>query len=136
MLNSVELIGRVGNVNFSYLSDRTPVANYSVATNNTYKKNGETVTETEWHNCVAWGKTAEIINQYVKKGQLVRVEGSLKKTKPYQNKDGIMCQSYQITTSNILMLSYAKTDDEYEQPKTQRHPTSQPQALNDDDIPF
>ena len=69
--NKVQLIGNLGNdPEILNLETGSKLAKFSIATNESYKnKNGERVTDTQWHNVVAWGKTAEIIENYVTKGK-------------------------------------------------------------------
>jgi len=68
--NKVQLMGHLGaDVELKTLDNGNSVARLSVATNEYYKnKAGEKVTDTTWHNVVAWGKTAELVNQLLKKG--------------------------------------------------------------------
>ncbi len=78
--NKVQLIGHVGDdVNVITTKDNKKVANFSLATNENYTtKNGEKKETTQWHNIVAWGKTAEIIQQLeIKKGSKIAVSGKL-----------------------------------------------------------
>lgn len=84
----VILLARVGkDPDVRRLDNGGVVANFSAATNEKFKnKAGETVENTEWHNLVAWGKLAEIIEKYLKKGDLAYFEGKLQ-TRSY-DKDG------------------------------------------------
>jgi single-strand DNA-binding protein len=79
-VNKVILIGNVGkDPEVKYTPSGTPVAKFSLATNERYKdKNGQRQDRTEWHNLVAWQRTAEIVGEYVKKGSKVYIEGSLR----------------------------------------------------------
>lgn len=72
--NKVQLIGNVGNEpEITNLESGKKVAKFSIATNESYKDSkGEKVTNTQWHNIVAWGKIAEIVEKYVGKGKVVR----------------------------------------------------------------
>lgn len=88
-LNQVTLIGRLTrDPEQKALPNGTAVANFSVATSRTWKdaKTNEKKEETEFHNCVAFGRTAEVIGQYLKKGQLVNVVGRLQ-TRSWEDKD-------------------------------------------------
>ena len=75
MVNKVILIGNVGaDPDVKYLEGGVAVARFSLATSEVYNnKNGERVTQTEWHNIVAWRSTAEYIEKNVKKGDLVYI---------------------------------------------------------------
>ena len=77
--NKVQLIGNLGNdPEIINLESGKTLAKFSVATNESYKNaSGEKVTDTQWHNVVAWGKTAQIIEKYVTKGKEVAIEGKL-----------------------------------------------------------
>lgn len=77
--NSVQLIGNLGqDPEIKNLSNGTLLAKLNIATNDSYKNaKGEKVTATEWHNCIAWGKTAELIQKMLKKGNQVIVRGKL-----------------------------------------------------------
>ncbi len=87
--NSVQLIGHLGHdPEFKKVSGDRSIAKFSLATNERYKnREGETVTETQWHNCVAWGKTADLVQQLCKKGQEMVVRGKLVH-RNYDDKDG------------------------------------------------
>ena len=78
MLSKTILIGNVGKDPEIKVLNSTTLAKLSIATSEKYKdKQGATVNKTEWHNITAWGKLAEIIEKYVKKGALLYVEGVL-----------------------------------------------------------
>ena len=87
--NQVQLIGNLGkDPEVKELNSGKKVANFSLATNESYRtKDGEKKEETEWHNIVAWDKTADIIEKYVTKGREVIVKGKLT-TENYETKDG------------------------------------------------
>lgn len=75
MRNKVTLIGNIGqNPEVKELNGGNKLAKFSLATNETYRnKAGEKVTDTQWHNLTAWGKTAEIVEKYVKKGSEIAI---------------------------------------------------------------
>ena len=103
-LNKVMVIGRLGkDPEMRYIPNGTAVTSFSVAADRTYTSNGEKKTETEWFNCTAWAKLAEITNQYCKKGQLVYVEGRLK-TEKYE-KDGQTHYSVKVVADQVNMLT-------------------------------
>lgn len=99
-VNKVILVGNVGkDPETRYLSSGDSVARFSLAT--TYKsKDGDV---TEWHNCTAFGKTAEVIGKYVKRGTALYVEGRLQ-TRKYQAKDGSDRYATEIIVSQMQML--------------------------------
>ena len=76
----------------------------SIATNETYKNaKGEKVTETQWHNLIAWGKTAGIIEKYLTKGSEVAVEGKLI-NRNYVDKEGVKRYVTEIQVNELLMI--------------------------------
>ena len=86
-VNKVILLGRVGKEPEIRQVGDNKVANFSIATSEKFKdKAGNKVENTEWHNVVFWGKQAELIEQYVHKGDELYIEGSIK-TETYE-KDG------------------------------------------------
>ena len=107
--NKVQLIGNVGNEpEITNLDSGKKVAKLSMATNTFYKNsNGEKQTETNWHNIVAWGKTAEIIEKYVTKGKEVAVEGKLT-SRSYDDKDNVKRYITEVVVSEILLLGKAE----------------------------
>lgn len=101
-VNKAILIGNVGkDVEVKHLENNT-VANFSLATNETYTKNGEKVTNTEWHNITLWGRLAEIAEKWIKKGDSLYIEGKIK-TDSYE-KDGEKRFSTKIVGLNMQML--------------------------------
>ena len=104
--NKVQLIGNLGNdPEVINLEGGSKLAKFSMATNESYKNaKGEKVTDTQWHNIVAWGKTAEIVENYLKKGNEVAVEGKLI-NRSYETKDGDKRYITEIKCSELLMLS-------------------------------
>ena len=103
--NKVQLIGNVGNApEIKNLESGKKVASFSIATNEFYKNsNGEKVQNTQWHNIVAWGKTAEIIEKYVGKGKEIAIEGKLT-SRSYETKEGENRYVTEILASEILLL--------------------------------
>lgn len=82
---------------------------FRMATTETYRNTkGERITETQWHNLVAWGKLAEIVEKYVEKGKEVAIEGKLV-NRSYNDKDGNKKYITEIQVNELLMLG-AKSD--------------------------
>jgi single-strand DNA-binding protein len=104
-VNKVILVGRLGrDPETRYTGGGQAVANFSVATDETYKdRNGEKQKRTEWHKIVVWGKQAEIAQQYLKKGSLLFVEGRIQ-SREWQDKEGQKRTSFEIVASNFRML--------------------------------
>lgn len=111
MINKVILVGRVGkDPEVRHLDNNMVVARLTLATNETYKnKNGEKVTNTEWHNIVIWRTLAEIAGRYVKKGTMLYVEGKIR-TRSWDDKDGNKRYTTEIEADNFQMLS-SKSED-------------------------
>ena len=107
--NKVQLIGNLGmNPEIKNLDSGKKLAKFSIATNESYKNaQGEKVEDTQWHNLVAWGKTAEIIEKYLKKGNEVAIEGKLV-NRNYDDKDGNKRYVTEIVINEILMLGSKK----------------------------
>ena len=125
MLNEVQLIGRVGkDPEARSLPDGTAVVTLSIATSEKWKdKQGEVKESTEWHNVVAYGKLAEIMQAYLKKGSLVFVRGSLR-TRSYE-KDGVKKYSTEIKAVTMKMLGGNPAQK-----------TESAIPINGDDLPF
>jgi single-strand DNA-binding protein len=103
-LNQVTLIGSVGkDAETKFIGEGSQKATFSLATNRTYKKNGEKVTETEWHNVEVWAETAKFAGQYVKKGQLALILGRIKYEK-WDDKEGNKHQKTVIIADRIQLL--------------------------------
>lgn len=105
-VNKVILIGRLGaDPELRYTADGTPVATLRLATTETRKnKDGTRVDRTEWHRIVAWRKLAEISGEYLKKGRLVYIEGSIQ-SREYEGRDGVKRRTYEIVATAMKMLS-------------------------------
>ena len=103
--NKVQLIGNLGNnPEIITLESGKKVAKFSIATNENYKNaQGEKVTDTQWHNIVAWNKTADIIEKYLEKGNEVALEGKLT-SRTYETKEGEKRYITEIVCNEILML--------------------------------
>jgi len=103
--NSVHLIGHIGNTpEINTLENGNKVANLSLATNDTYKnKEGEKITQTEWHTLVAWNGVAEIIEKFAPKGKEIAIEGKLT-TRSWDDKEGNKRYTTEIVVNEIMLL--------------------------------
>jgi single-strand DNA-binding protein len=103
--NKVQLIGNVGNEpEITNLESGKKVAKFSMATNEFYKNSeGEKQQDTQWHNIVAWGKIAEIVEKYVGKGKEVALEGKLT-SRSYETKEGEKRYVTEVVVDEILLL--------------------------------
>ena len=104
-VNKVILLGNVGkDPEVRYLENGTAVANFSLATTENFKnKNGERVSNTEWHNIVAWRGLAEIAEKYVKKGSQLFIEGKIT-SRSWDDKEGNKRYTTEVVASNFQML--------------------------------
>ena len=103
--NRVQLIGNLGNApEVKTLESGKKMARFSVATNEIYRNNkGEKVIETQWHNLIAWGKVAEIVEKYLDKGKEVAIEGKLI-NRSYDDKQGNKKYVTEIQVNELLLL--------------------------------
>ena len=111
-VNTVFLIGNVGaDPEFKYLDAGTAVANFGLATSEKWKdKSGELQERTEWHRVSVFGKNAENVNQYVKKGAKVCVEGALR-YRSVDNEDGTKRYYTDIIARNVTFLDSSNGGD-------------------------
>jgi single-strand DNA-binding protein len=141
-VNKAILVGFVGaDPEVRYLDSGTPVCNFRLATSEVYKnKNGERVTNTEWHNIVLWRGLAELAEKYVKKGTQLYVEGRIK-TRSWDDKEGNKRYTTEIIADNMQMLG-KRTDEPPESLKQEKTSSLEdkedngPETEESDDLPF
>lgn len=106
--NKVQLIGNLGNApEVRNTETGKKLVRFSVATNEQYKNaKGERVTETQWHNLIAWGKVADIAEKFLLKGTEVAIEGKLV-NRNYMDKEGNKKYITEIQVTELLMLGKA-----------------------------
>jgi single-strand DNA-binding protein len=111
-LNKVMVIGFLGrDPEMRFTPSGKSVANFSIASSRSWKTtDGETHTETEWFNVVAWERLAEISKEYLSKGSRVYVEGRLQ-SRNWQDSEGNQHKSLEIVAKDILLLSDNKFDE-------------------------
>jgi single-strand DNA-binding protein len=134
-VNKVILIGNVGqDPEVKYIKEDLPVAKFSIATSESYTKDGEKVENTEWHNIVIWRNLAKVVEKYVKKGSKLYLEGKI--TNRQYEKDGetkyfteIVCHNMQMLDSKGQATSAAATDNKKPEPIP-------PVDDGSDDLPF
>ena len=103
-INKVILVGNLGNKpELRHTQSGNAVCNFSLATTENYKKDGERQQKTEWHNIVVWGKVGENVAQYLDKGRSVYLEGKLQ-TRSYDDKDGNKKYTTEINASKVVFL--------------------------------
>ncbi len=124
MINSVHLIGRTGKDPEIRTTQNSKVATFSLATTEKYNDKEEI----QWHNIVIWGKLADVVEKYVKKGMLLYVEGKLK-YRTYDDKDGNKKYITEIVCHSMTMLSG-------KEPIQQKQPENREDILNHPDEPI
>ena len=103
--NKVTLIGHTGKeVEIFNIENGSRKASVTLATNDYYTNaNGEKVEETQWHNLVAYGKTAEVMEKYMPKGKEIAIEGKLT-YRSYDDKDGVKRMITEIRVEELVLL--------------------------------
>ncbi|MBG42793.1 MAG: single-stranded DNA-binding protein [Aequorivita sp.] len=145
-LNKVMLIGHTGDdVKMHYFEGGNSLGRFPLATNETYtnKTTNERVTNTEWHNIVVRNKAAEICEKYLKKGDMVYIEGRLK-TRKWQDDKGMDRYSTEIHCSDFTFLTpkgESNGGSNAGQSSQHSQSSSTPQSNNsvseeEDDLPF
>lgn len=149
-INKVILIGHLGaDPEVRYTQSGTAVANLRVATSERWKdrQSGEMQERTEWHRVVLFGKLGEIAEQYLRKGSQVYLEGRIQ-TRKWQGQDGQDRYTTEVVAADMQMLGgrgegggggsapLSGTDEARSEPPVSGAPTSAPEEMEDDDIPF
>lgn len=145
-VNKVILVGNLGtDPEVRTLSSGTKVARLRIATSESYtNREGERITNTEWHNVNLWRGLAEVAEKYLKTGNTVYVEGKLR-TRSYDDKDGITRYVTEIEGDNMTMLggrsdggnsSSQPPAQPAAAPKASSSPEGDPPSPDDDDLPF
>ena len=136
-LNKVILIGNLGqDTEARFTPQGTAVTNLSIATNESWKdQSGEMQDRTEWHSVVMYGRMAETATEYMKKGQMVYVEGRLH-TREWEDQNQIKRKTTEIRCDNFTMLG-RRSDAPTGQSQGAMSPSpSAPDSEADDDLPF
>lgn len=132
-VNKVILLGNLGrDPELKYTPSGSAVANFTIATNETWKdKEGQKQEHTEWHRVVVWGKLAEICGEYLHKGRQVYIEGSIR-TRTYKDREGTEKSVTEIKADNMVMIG--KGDGT---PRADRGQAAEKEPeYSDEDIPF
>lgn len=143
-VNKVILIGRLGkDPELRSTPSGTSVAKFTIATDERFTdRNGERQERTEWHNIVAWGKLAEICGQYLRKGRLVYIDGSIRTDSWDDKETGQKRYRTEIIAANMQMLekredggggggSYGSS-----RPSAGRQDNAPDTIADDDEVPF
>jgi len=141
-INKVILVGRLGrDPEMKYTASGTPFCRFSIATDDNWtdKGSGEKQERTEWHSIVVWDRLAEICNQYLTKGRLVYIEGSLQ-TREWDDKEGVKRKTTEVRARDMVMLGSGGSGGGGAEGGMPSRPESAggstATAITDDDIPF
>lgn len=142
-VNKVILIGNLGkDPEVRHLDNGVVVANFSIATSESYtdKNTGERKDITDWHNIVVWRGLAKVVEQYLKKGMKVYIEGKLK-TRSWQDENNNTRYTTEVVADNMTMLTRVEnTNTNTNYPPTTENktvtPVAQIKAEPEDDLPF
>ena len=154
-LNKVLIIGRLtADPELRTTPSGDHVASFSIATNRYWRtKEGERKESTEFHNVVVWGRQAEVVNQFSKKGSVIMIEGRLQ-TRSWEGKDGQTRRTTEIVAENIQLgprggemgggfVKNAGSTDGDEQKHTEDipvididEPSKSGEGINPEDLPF
>jgi single-strand DNA-binding protein len=143
-INKVILVGRLGrDPEMKYTASGTPFCRFSIATDEgwTDKASGEKTERTEWHNIVVWDKLAEICNNYLAKGRMVYIEGSLQ-TREWDDQEGNKRKTTEVRARDMVLLG-GPPGGGGEGGGSRRPPSGMESStggggspITDDDIPF
>lgn len=150
-VNKVILVGNLGtDPEVRVLASGAKVARLNIATSETYtNKEGQRITNTEWHRVNVWRGLADVAEKYLTKGSSVYVEGRIR-TRSYEDQNGVTKYATEIEADNMTMLGSARSEDQsgggyqQSQPARPSQPAAQPSqqvqtsapADDDDDLPF
>jgi single-strand DNA-binding protein len=137
-INKVILVGNLGkDPEVRTLENGAKVANFTLATSESYKnREGQRVTQTEWHNIVLWRGLADIAERYLRKGNQVYIEGKIK-SRSWDDKDGIKRYTTEILGDNLTMLGGRRDMEESDPAPASAEETSpEDKGEEKDDLPF
>ncbi len=142
-VNKVILLGRLGkDPEMRYAPSGTAIATFSLATNHRQKSEGEWVDKTEWHNLLAFGKTAEFVGEYLNKGKQVFVEGRLQ-TSSWEDQQGQKKYKTEILVNDLQMVggkgdggSATPTPSASSSSEPAKQAPPKPASEEEDDLPF
>jgi single-strand DNA-binding protein len=153
-VNKVILIGNLGkDPEVKFTPSGTPVAKFSLATNERFKdKEGQWQDRTEWHNITAWARTAEIAGEYLKKGNKVYIEGSLRTHSWDDKQTNQKKYMTEIIVNDLVLLggrgegagdsagqargAAAASGNNFDQRTPEPDPAAASSPISDEDIPF
>ena len=137
-LNKVQIIGNLGrDPELRFTQDGTPVCNFSVAVNESWRgRDGEQRERTEWFRVVAWRQLAEIANEYLRQGRPVYIEGRLE-TREWQDREGNDRTTTELVARDLLLLGGRDADGAPPASGQRDRPSeSDDEEITPDDLPF
>ena len=136
-VNKVILLGNLGrDPELRYTPSGSPVANFTLATNESWKdKEGQKQEHTEWHRVVAFGKLAEICGEHLRKGKQIYAEGAIR-SRTYKDREGVDKTTVEIRADTLVMLGKPEGSRGPAEPGPRPVPERAEPEFNDDDIPF
>jgi single-strand DNA-binding protein len=131
-VNKVILVGNVGkDPETRYLDEGVAITKFPLATSETYKnRDGERVTNTEWHNVVLWRNLAQVAEKYVKKGTQLYIEGRIK-TRSYDDSEGNRKYITEIVGDQMQMLGRRPDEDNGQPAQSRQYGTGQQESPRD-----
>ena len=132
MINKAILIGNLGaDVECRYTQSGTAIANFNLATTESWVKDGKKEEKTEWHRIVAFSRLGEICGEYLKKGSRCYIEGRIQ-TRQWEDKDGNKRYTTEIVAREMKMLSHSQNNGDRQQDES----PPLPEPSMGDDVPF
>lgn len=136
-MNKVILHGRLGDDPTVIHLEKTQLCKFSLATSRSYKKDGEKHTQTQWHRCVAWGKQADTIAQYVSKGDSLMIVGRIEYGE--YEKEGVKRYTTDIVIEEFNFVGSRSNSNQKQDQELQDQEVQEVDVLpdtEDDDLPF
>jgi single-strand DNA-binding protein len=143
-INRVVLIGRlVKDPELKYTQSGSALANFSIANNRTYVASGEKKEIVSYFNCIAWGKSGEVIVQYCKKGNRIAIEGRLQQ-RSWDDQEGKKRSTVEVVVENFQFLATSRPGSSEESSPgssgshtpTGEAPEGPENPFSDEEIPF
>jgi len=138
MVNKIILVGHVGkDPEVRHLDNNLVCARFSLATKERWSKDGNKTEHTEWHNIVMWRSLADIAEKYVRKGNMVYIEGKVR-SRSYDDKDGIKRTVVDVIADTMTLLGSKPDNTSVLQPTTPLNepPEATMDTLPPEDLPF
>ena len=140
-MNRSVIVGRLTkDVDLRYTQNGKAVGNFTLAVNRPFRNQQTNDYDADFINCVAWGKQAENLAQYMKKGSQVGVDGRIQ-TRTYEDKDGKTVYVTEVVADNIQFLESKKSNNQNNEPQQQQENNpfegnAEQLDIDDSDLPF